>query len=200
MFTITKNLERNESIESFLHKWFTVPPFQVTQVAIIYHQQEAPREDVAYVLREHSRSEGSRKESLLDKEVLILFLKEYEIRRLECQVYRESEFPYAFDCPQSILEELEQWVPTTSPQACAWRTQCWQRHQHSLRTGDVVAFDIDISVPHLPSGTSLTIMWEGAIPVFFTTQGECYRVPFWRYYPYTLLHPASDSSVKLINI
>lgn len=181
MFTIVENLEAS-TVETFLQRWFTIENFRVTAVEVVCHLEDAPREDVAYILREQKLRRGRRNIDVA-KDVLIAFLKDYDSRRLECHVYQEQEMPGAFDCPRSILEQLS---PSTDQAVLAWRKQCWQRLQHPLENGDTIAFDVDISVPPIPAGVPVTVEWRGLTPLFTNEYGH-YHVPLWRMYPYSIL-------------
>ncbi len=183
MLTITENLSALETVETFLQQWFTVEPFRVTSVGIVRHLEDAPREDVAYILREQKLRRGRRNVDV-EKEVLIAFLKSYDLYRLECQVYREREMPLAFDCPLTILEQL---TPSEDQVVFAWREQCWQRQRHPLENGDTITFVVDIPVPFIPAGVPVTVKWDASIPVFVDELERCYHVPLWRMYPYSIL-------------
>lgn len=182
MFTITEDIPASENVETFLHRWFTVETFRVTAVEIVCHLEDVPREDVAYILREQKSGRGERNVDAT-KEVLIAFLKGYDLFRLECQIYREREMPLAFDCPGTILEQL----PSDDQTVLAWREQCWQRQRHSLENGDIIAFHVDIPTPFIPAGLPVTVKWDASIPLFVDELGQSYHIPLWRMYPYSIL-------------
>jgi len=177
MYYIHETLNASETIETFLQRWFTQKPYLVQFVTIVRHLQDVPREDVAYVLRKRRNGEN---------EVLIVFLKDYDVHRIECHGYREQEMPGAFDCPRSILEQLP---PSTDQVVLAWRKQCWQRIHTPLRTGDTITFDVN--TPLVPAGVPVEMIWESSSPVFINSTGQRFHVPLWKMYPYSLLSAMS---------
>lgn len=181
MFTITGDLEATETVETFLQRWFTMKPWCVTVIEVVRYQEDIPRQDVAYVLREQ-RQQGM-KNADDAKEVLVVFLKDYD-HRLEGYVCQEQEMPLAFDCPSSILEQLP---PSTNQSVLTWRKQCWLRHEHPLVDGDIITFDVTIPTPSIPAGAPLTVELKDSTPVFINEQGQHYHVPYWRMYPFSFL-------------
>lgn len=178
MYTITTNLSPEETEESWLRKWFTVGPFEVTFIEIVRHEEETPRNVVAYILREPKQRKGK-------SDVVIVFLKAYDFRRLEGHVYREQERPLAFDCPCSILQRLS---PTSDAEAIAWRDQCWQRVYRPLHHKDTITFTVEVPTLPVPPGTPLDVeLSAGSRPLFRDKQGQPYRIPFWYMYPYRFL-------------
>jgi hypothetical protein len=182
MFTIADDIAPAETQEAFLKRWLTLDKRRVPLVAVVRHLEETPREDVAYILREHKRGGRGRTDG---PQMLIAFLKAYDPHRLECQIYREEEMPFAFECPQALLSQLD---TTTDPLALHWRAQCWQRLLQPLADGDTIAFQAVVPGIAKPPGTPLRVEFVEGAPVFVELQGQqrC-RVPLWRMFPYDRL-------------
>jgi hypothetical protein len=187
MFTVVENLDPGVSPEAFLRSFLTLDRRHVPLVEVV-RRDESPRQDVAYILRTRPREAGE----VGGPEMLVAFLKDYAPNRLECQVYREGELPYAFDCPRALLEQLG---PTNDPPALQWRAQCWQRLLHPLCEGDVIAFLTVLPGGMVPAGTPLCVEFvrEG-FPVFVEIDGrERYTMPLWPMLPYAYLGESQNA-------
>lgn len=103
----------------------------------------------------------------------------------------EDEGPYAYDCPDRILDLLS---PTTNEYALAWRAQCRARNaarvtRPKVKAGDTIRLAASLSFGDGYEGDTFTFV-SGSV---FTVPGQAnrYRIPRWRDRDFTVVVPAT---------